>query len=70
VKKNIHPPFQETTVTCACGAVYIMGSTKKNVRVDICSRCHPFFTGQQRVVDTGGRIERFEKKYGGKYDVK
>jgi len=64
MKENIHPRFEMTTITCACGAVYHVASTKKNMKVEICSRCHPFFTGQHRIVDTGGRVERFKKKYG------
>jgi len=64
VKDKIHPDYYQTTVTCACGAVYHVGTTKKNIKVEICSKCHPFFTGQQRIVDTGGRVERFLRKYG------
>jgi len=64
MKENIHPKYQETTVTCACGASFVTGSTKPSLRVEICSKCHPFFTGQQRLVDTGGRVDKFKKKYG------
>jgi len=64
VKENIHPDYEETTVTCACGEKFTTGSTKKNLRVEICSKCHPFFTGKQRIVDSGGRVEKFNKKYG------
>lgn len=64
MKDKIHPDYYQTTVTCACGAVYHVGTTKKNIKVEICSKCHPFFTGQQRIVDTGGRVERFLRKYG------
>ncbi len=64
MKQNIHPDYEMTTVTCACGAVYHVGSTKKNIRVDICAKCHPFFTGVQKIVDSGGRVERFRQKYG------
>lgn len=63
MKAGIHPNYQVTTITCACGAVYEVGSTKQNLRVEICANCHPFFTGQQRIVDTGGRVERFMRKY-------
>ena len=63
MKANIHPTYEETTITCACGEVIHTRSTKKNVRVEICSRCHPFFTGDKRFVDTSGRIERFQQKY-------
>ncbi len=64
MKDKIHPPYFRTTVTCACGETFETGSTKENLRVEICSRCHPFFTGKQKFVDTGGRVERFKKKYG------
>jgi large subunit ribosomal protein L31 len=64
VKSGIHPEYYDTTVTCACGAVYHVGSTKKDIRVEICSNCHPFFTGVQKIVDTGGRVEKFRKRYG------
>lgn len=64
MKEKIHPQYQQTTVTCACGAVYNVGSTKPNLKVEICSKCHPFYTGQQRIVDTGGRVDRFRRKYG------
>lgn len=64
MKPKIHPSYEQTTITCACGAVYRVGSTKKNVRVDICAKCHPFFTGVQKIIDTGGRVERFRQKYG------
>lgn len=64
MKKNIHPNYQETTITCACGNVISTGSTKKDIRVEICSKCHPFFTGRQKLVDTGGRVDKFKKRYG------
>ncbi len=64
MKNKIHPPYYRTTVTCACGETFETGSTKQNLRVEICSRCHPFFTGKQKFVDTGGRVERFKRKYG------
>ena len=64
MKDKIHPPYFRTTVTCACGETFETGSTKENLRVEICSRCHPFFTGKQKFVDTGGRVERFKRKYG------
>jgi len=63
MKKGIHPDYAETTITCACGNVVEVGSTKKDIRVEICSKCHPFFTGKQKLIDTAGRIERFRKKY-------
>lgn len=63
MKKDIHPKYFQTVIRCACGNEIQTGSTKKDIRVEICSKCHPFFTGKQKLVDTGGRIERFMKKY-------
>ena len=63
MKAGIHPEYVETTVTCACGEVIHTRSTRTNIRVEICSNCHPFFTGKQKLVDTAGRVERFQKKY-------
>lgn len=63
MKKDIHPKSAETTITCACGSVLEVGSTASDIRVEICSKCHPFFTGKQKLIDTAGRIERFRKKY-------
>ncbi|MFA5038537.1 MAG: 50S ribosomal protein L31 [Candidatus Omnitrophota bacterium] len=63
MKEKIHPPYKETTIICACGSVTHTRSTKQNIRVDICSNCHPFFTGKQKFVDTAGRVEKFMKKY-------
>ncbi|MGE0086486.1 MAG: 50S ribosomal protein L31 [Desulfococcaceae bacterium] len=63
MKEGIHPEYVQTTVKCACGNVMKVGSTKKEIMVEICSHCHPFFTGKQKLVDTAGRIERFRKKY-------
>jgi large subunit ribosomal protein L31 len=63
MKADIHPDFYDTTVTCACGNVIELGSTRKDIRVEICSKCHPFFTGKQKLVDSAGRIERFRRKY-------
>ena len=63
MKPEIHPEYKDTTITCACGAQVEVGSTKSDIRVEICSKCHPFFTGKQKLVDTAGRIERFRKKY-------
>ena len=62
--KNIHPDYQETTITCACGNVIHTRSTKKDIRVEICSKCHPFFTCKQKLVDTSGRVDMFKKRYG------
>ena len=64
MKKDIHPNYEQTTITCACGNVIETGSTKKNIRVEICSKCHPFFTGKEKLVDTGGLVDRFKKRYG------
>lgn len=63
MKEGIHPEYKQTTITCACGAVYETGSTKEDIRVEICSKCHPFFTGKQKLVDTGGRVEKFKKRF-------
>ena len=62
MKAEIHPEYKETTITCACGQVYHTRSTANNIRVEICSACHPFFTGEKKFVDTAGRIERLKKK--------
>ena len=64
VKPNIHPNYGECVVKCACGETFVTGSVKKEMKVDVCSKCHPFFTGKQKLVDTGGRVDRFKKKYG------
>ena len=63
MKEKIHPKYETTTITCACGNVIETRSTIKDIKVEICSSCHPFFTGKQKLVDTAGRIERFRKKY-------
>ncbi len=63
MKSDIHPKYDKTTITCACGNVIEAGSTKSNIRTETCSECHPFFTGKQKLLDTAGRIERFRKKY-------
>lgn len=63
MKSGIHPEYLETTIQCACGNVIEVGSTKSNIRVEICSKCHPFFTGKQKLIDSAGRIERFRRKY-------
>jgi large subunit ribosomal protein L31 len=64
LKENIHPDYQPTTITCSCGEVIQTASTRKDIKVEICSKCHPFYTGVQRFVDAGGRVERFKRKYG------
>jgi len=63
MKAGVHPEYKIVKVTCACGNEFETGSVKNNLRVEICSNCHPFFTGKQKFVDTGGRVERFKQKY-------
>ena len=63
MKQGIHPNYVETTVKCACGAEFPTRSTKKELKVEICSKCHPLFTGRQKLVDTGGRVDRFNKRF-------
>lgn len=63
-ERGIHPNYQPTTIRCACGAVYETRSTKQNISIEICSKCHPFYTGKQKLVDTSGRVDKFNKKYG------
>lgn len=64
MKEGLHPKYFSATVACACGETFEAGSTSENIKVEICSKCHPFFTGKQKFVDTGGRVERFKRKYG------
>lgn len=64
MKKDIHPTYGEATVRCACGETFKTGSVKEDLTVEICSKCHPFFTGRQKLVDSGGRVDRFKKRYG------
>lgn len=64
MKEGIHPQYEVTTAQCACGNSFQTRSTRKDLQVDICNQCHPFYTGKQRLVDTAGRIDRFRKKYG------
>lgn len=65
MKKDIHPDYHEVTVVCACGNTFKTGTTKKGdeIRIDICSKCHPYFTGKQKLVDSGGRVDKFKKRY-------
>lgn len=63
MKKDTHPEYFDTMVKCACGNEIAVGSTKSDIKVEICSQCHPFFTGKQKLIDTAGRIERFRRKY-------
>lgn len=64
MKEKIHPNYSEAKVVCGCGNTFMSGSVKKELRVDVCSKCHPFFTGQQRAAAAGGRVEKFNKRYG------
>lgn len=62
MKTGIHPEYKETVIKCACGEEYVTRSCKESIKVDICSKCHPFFTGKQKFVDAGGRVDKFKKK--------
>ncbi|MBI1885807.1 MAG: 50S ribosomal protein L31 [Chloroflexi bacterium] len=64
MKSEIHPEYVDATVACACGNTWQTRATKPMLRIEVCSRCHPFFTGEQRIVDTAGRVERFKRRYG------
>lgn len=71
MKKDIHPQYHsDAKIICACGAIYITGSTKKEIQVELCSNCHPFYTGKQKLVDTAGRVEKFEKRIKQAIDLK
>jgi large subunit ribosomal protein L31 len=70
MKDKIHPEYKETTIVCACGEVIHTKSTKQNIRIEICSKCHPFFTGKQKLVDSAGRVDKFMKRYGKKQKPK
>jgi large subunit ribosomal protein L31 len=63
MKEKIHPEYVEATVSCSCGNTFTVGSTKPVLKVELCSKCHPFFTGERRIVDTAGRVERFKRRY-------
>lgn len=67
MKEGIHPKYQDVKVTCACGATFTTRSTAKEIKVDICGTCHPFYTGKQKFVDAAGRVEKFQRKFGGSY---
>ena len=67
MKKDLHPEYKEISVTCACGNTFKTRSAGGDVQADICSNCHPFYTGKQKFVDTAGRVEKFQKKFGGEY---
>ena len=64
MKEGLHPKYEECTITCACGEVIKTRSTKGDIRVEVCSKCHPFYTGKTKLVDTGGRVDRFKKRFG------
>jgi large subunit ribosomal protein L31 len=64
MKKGIHPEYHEATIVCACGNIVKTRSTKKEIKIEICNKCHPYFTGKQKYVDSAGRVEKFKKKYG------
>jgi large subunit ribosomal protein L31 len=63
MKDKIHPKYYQANVVCSCGNTFTTGSTRENLRVELCSKCHPFFTGEQKIVDTAGRVERFKRRY-------
>jgi large subunit ribosomal protein L31 len=64
MKEGIHPLYSEVTVSCICGNTFLTRSTKKEINTEICSACHPFYTGKQKLIDTAGRVERFKRRYG------
>ena len=64
MQKDLHPEYKDTVIVCACGAEYPTKSTKENIHVEICAKCHPFYTGKQKLVDAGGRVDKFNKKFG------
>ena len=66
MKKEIHPEYFDASVSCICGNTYTVGATHNEIKVEICSKCHPFYTGEQRIVDTEGRVERMRRRYGAK----
>lgn len=68
MKAGIHPKYQEITVSCACGNSFVTRSTRKELRLELCSACHPFFTGKQKLIDTAGRVERFQRRYARKQE--
>ena len=64
MKQGIHPEYHQATVRCACGEEFVVGSTRNEIRLEVCSKCHPFFTGKQKYVDTAGRVDKYFKRYG------
>ncbi len=69
MKKDIHPKYVDCKVTCGCGETFQTRATKSEINVEICSKCHPFFTGKQKLVDTAGRVEKFQRRYGAKFQA-
>ena len=67
MQDKIHPDYKDSKVTCACGSSFMTRSTKGNLTVDICAKCHPFYTGKQKLIDAAGRVEKFQRKFGGDY---
>ncbi len=63
MKEGIHPKYEEATVTCACGNTFTTRSTRSDIHIEVCNKCHPFYTGKQKLVDTGGRVDRFKKRF-------
>ena len=63
MKEGLHPKYEATTITCACGNIIDTRSTRKDIKVEVCAKCHPFYTGKQKLVDTGGRVDRFKKRF-------
>ena len=70
MKDKIHPEYKETTIVCVCGEIIKTRSTKQNIHLDLCSKCHPFYTGKQKLIDSAGRVEKFAKRYAGKTKAK
>ena len=70
MRADIHPQYEAASVRCSCGNTFITRSTRDELRVELCNECHPFFTGKQKLVDTGGRVERFERRYGNRAGAK
>ena len=64
MKQGLHPKYYQTNIRCACGEIIETGSTHENIKIEICSKCHPFYTGKQKLVDTSGRVDKFNKKFG------
>lgn len=64
MKAGIHPKYEKTTIRCACGATFETASTREDIKIEICSKCHPFYTGQQKLTNTGGRVDKFKKRFG------